>query len=467
MPSVLIIDDEPNIRRMVGALLASEGYDVREAANAHAGIAAALDQEPDVVLVDLMMPGDLDGMGVLKALHDQVPQLPVVMMSGRAGLSDAVRATRLGAFTFLEKPLTPEGVLLALGSALELRRARREAAVLRAEITGGGALIGESEPMQRVRDLIQRIGPTNSRVLITGESGTGKELVASGIHEASVRRDLSFIRVNCAAIPRDLVESEMFGHERGSFTGATERRLGKFELAHRGTLFLDEVGDLGAEAQAKLLRALEAGEIERVGGTKPIPVDTRVIAATNKNLERAVRGGAFRDDLLFRLNVIPVPLPPLRDRTSDISLLVSHFASLLRLRSGRSLPEWSEGALQCLMRYRWPGNVRELANVVERLMILHPGQRIGVADVQEVIALHDTPEFARTVTADTSDVPLNRMLDDYERELIARALSAAGGNVAEAARRLQTDRPNLYRRMKRLDIAPDAATPTAADGAID
>jgi two-component system nitrogen regulation response regulator NtrX len=467
VPTILIIDDEPNIRRMVGALLASEGYDVREAANAHAGIATALDAEPDVALVDLMMPGDLDGMGVLKALHEQLPQLPVVMMSGRAGLSDAVRATKLGAFTFLEKPLTPEGVLLALGSALELRRARREAATLRAEIIGGATLIGDSEPMERVRDLIARIGPTDSRVLITGESGTGKELVASGIHDASGRRDLSFIRVNCAAIPRDLVESEMFGHERGSFTGATERRLGKFELAHKGTLFLDEVGDLGAEAQAKLLRALEAGEIERVGGSKPIPVDVRVIAATNKNLERAVRDGAFRDDLLFRLNVIPVPLPPLRERASDIPALVTHFASVVRSRSGRSLPEWSDGALQCLMRYRWPGNVRELANVVERLMILHPGQRIRVADIQEVIAAHETPEFARAVVADASDAPLNRLLDDYERALIARALSAAGGNVAEAARRLQTDRPNLYRRMKRLDIAPDSGASAPADGAVD
>jgi len=338
MPSVLIIDDEPNIRRMVGALLVGEGYEVRDAQDGAAGIARALEAEPDALLLDLMIPGDLDGMATLARLRESLPEVPVIMMSGRAGLSDAVKATKLGAFNFLEKPLSPEGVLLALSSALELRQARREAKVLRADLGLNGEMIGESPGMQQVRALIARVAPTDSRVLITGESGTGKELVAVAIHGGSPRRDRPFVRVNCAAIPRDLVESEMFGHERGAFTGATDRRIGRFELAHRGTLFLDEVGDLGAEAQAKLLRAIEAREIERVGGGKPIRVDVRIVSATNKDLIRASAEGAFRDDLLFRLNVIPIPIPPLRERPTDIPALVRHFSALHRMRTGQAMP---------------------------------------------------------------------------------------------------------------------------------
>jgi two-component system nitrogen regulation response regulator NtrX len=293
VPSVLIVDDEPNIRRMVGALLSGEGYEVRDAADGAAGLAGALGAEPDVALVDLMMPGDVDGLALLGRLRERLPDLPVVMMSGRAGLSDAVRATKLGAFTFLEKPLTPEGVLLALGSALELRQARREARALREDLGLGGAMVGDSPAMREVRAMVARVGPTDARVLVTGESGTGKELVAAALHAASARRERPFVRVNCAAIPRDLVESEMFGHERGAFTGATDRRIGRFELAHTGTLFLDEVGDLGREAQAKLLRALEAREIERVGGARPVRVDVRIVSATNKELGRAVADGAL------------------------------------------------------------------------------------------------------------------------------------------------------------------------------
>lgn len=459
MPSVLIVDDEANLRRMVSALLGAEGYEVREAVDGRSGIAAALESEPDVALVDLMMPGDLDGIATMTVLRERFPDLPVVMMSGKAALSDAVRATKLGAFTFLEKPLTPDGVTLALSGALDLRSARREAAALREELGLADEMVGESEAMRTLRDLIARVAPTDSRVLITGESGTGKELVAAAIHAGSARRDRAFIRVNCAAIPRDLVESEMFGHERGAFTGATERRTGRFELAHRGTLFLDEVGDLGLDAQAKLLRAIEAHEIERVGGGKAIPVDARLIAATNKDLPRAAREGAFRDDLYFRLNVIPIALPPLRERASDIPLLVRHFSVRTRVRTGRVLPAWSDGALALLGGYRWPGNVRELANIIERLVILHPGQQIGSADVRRVIAVPETPESVRAIAngIETAPGPLADMLDDYERALITRALAASGGNVAEAARRLQTDRPNLYRRMRRLEIAPDVA----------
>jgi two-component system nitrogen regulation response regulator NtrX len=460
MPSVLIVDDEPNIRRMLTAVLEAEGYDVREAPDGHRALAAADDEEPDVALVDLMMPGQLDGMSTLTAMRDRHPDLPVVMMSGKAGLHDAIRATKLGAFTFLEKPLSPDVVTVALGSALELRQARREAAALRADLGLTGHMVGESAAMQQVRESIARVAPTDARVLITGESGTGKELVAAAIHDASPRRDRAFVRVNCAAIPRDLVESEMFGHERGAFTGAADRRLGKFELAHRGTLLLDEVGDLGLEAQAKLLRAIESGEIERVGGSRPIPVDLRLVAATNKDLQRAARDGAFREDLYFRLNVIPIALPPLRERGSDIPLLVRHFSALTRTRTGRVLPDWGDDAMALMCRYRWPGNVRELANIVERLIILHPGQHISAHDVRRVIALNDTPEMVRATPAapESREAPLSVLLDDYERLLITRALAAAGGNVAEAARRLQTDRPNLYRRMRRLDIAPEVSS---------
>jgi two-component system nitrogen regulation response regulator NtrX len=278
--------------------------------------------------------------------------------------------------------------------------------------------------------------------------------VAAAIHEASPRRDRPFVRVNCAAIPRDLVESEMFGHEKGAFTGASERRIGRFELAHTGTLLLDEVGDLGQEAQAKLLRAIEAKEIERVGGGKPIRVDVRIVAATNKDLTRAVADGSFREDLLFRLNVIPLPVPPLRERPDDIAPLVAHFSRLHRARTGHPAPRWTDDAITLLTRYRWPGNVRELANVVERLAILHAGREVTEADVAAVVAIGRGDSAAPPPLPDPAKLtaPLSDTLDEYERTLISRALSMAGGNVAEAARRLQTDRPNLYRRMRRLGI---------------
>lgn len=454
MPSILIIDDEPNIRRMVGALLSAEGYEVRDAPDGASGLARAAEQEPDVLLLDLMMPGELDGLATLGRVREALPDVPVVMMSGKAGLSDAVKATKLGAFNFLEKPLSPEGVLLALASALELRQVRREARALRADLGLNGEMIGDSPAMLQVRAMIERVAPTDARVLITGESGTGKELVAAAIHGASARRERPFIRVNCAAIPRDLVESEMFGHERGSFTGATDRRIGRFELAHRGTLFLDEVGDLGGEAQAKLLRAIEAREIERVGGAKPIPIDVRIVSATNKNLTQAAGDGSFREDLLFRLNVIPVEIPPLRERPGDIPALIRHFSALHRMRTARAMPAWSDEAVVALTRYAWPGNVRELANIVERLAIVYAGRTVSDADVAAVLPLDRTVRARNTPLPDPGslDHSLSDTLDEYERVLISRALSMASGNVAEAARRLKTDRPNLYRRMRRLGI---------------
>ncbi len=395
-PRVLLVDDETNIRKMVAALLESEGFETAEAANGSAGIAAVERDAPDAVLLDLMMPGGPDGLATLEHLKRVAPDLPVVMMSGKANLADAVRAAKLGAFQFLEKPLTPEGLLTTLRAALELSRTLAENRRLHEALGHADPLVGVSKAMDQLRGLIARVAPTEARVLITGESGTGKELVASAIHRQSGRAAKPFVCVNSAAIPRDLVESEMFGHERGAFTGATERRVGRFELADSGTLFLDEVGDLSPEAQAKLLRVLESG----------------------------------------------VDIPP----------LVQHFAARQATRFGRSV-QFDAGAVQLLGSYAWPGNVRELANIMERLVILAGGDVVTADDVARVVP-GDGVSPATTPGEGWSDVALAEALDGYERTLIARALSAARGNVAEAARKLATDRANLYRRMRRLGLEP-------------
>jgi two-component system nitrogen regulation response regulator NtrX len=450
-PQILVVDDEANLRRMLCAVLAAEGYRTAEAASGTEALAAVGRRRPDAVLLDLSMPGGPDGLETLERLAGEAPGVPVIMMSGRAGLSDAVRATKLGAYHFLEKPLAPESVLLTLRSALELARARAEAMALREALGPTATMVGSSPQMAELRALIARVAPTEARVLISGESGTGKELVAAAIHAASPRADAPFVRVNCAAIPRELVESEMFGHERGAFTGATERRTGRFEQADGGSLFLDEVGDLSGEAQAKLLRALEAGEIERVGGERAIPVDVRVVSATNKDLARAAKDGQFREDLLYRLNVFPIAIAPLRERPGDIPELVRHFAALITQRIGRPAVTVTAGAMDLLVRHTWPGNVRELANIVERLIILSPRSAVTPDDVVTALPAGDG-ESASLPNPVAETLELADELDRFERTLIARALSAAGGSVAEAARRLSTDRANLYRRMKRLGI---------------
>jgi two-component system nitrogen regulation response regulator NtrX len=447
---VLLVDDEVNIRRMLGALLRSEGFSVTEAANGNAALLLLDEADPDVVLLDLLMPPGPDGLETLARLRDRGRAAPVIMMSGKAQLTDAVRAVKLGAFQFLEKPLSPEGVLVTVRAALELNRTRAENRALRAELGRRSALIGSGPAMQQVKALISRVAPTEARVLITGESGTGKELVAAAIHASSGRRARAFVTVNCAAIPRDLVESEMFGHERGAFTGATERRLGRFELAHGGTLFLDEVGDLSAEAQAKLLRTLETGELQRIGAESGMRIDARVVAATNRRLEEAVISGVFREDLFFRLNVFPIHLPPLRERLEDLPTLVSHLAERVRPRHAAS---FTEAALEALASYAWPGNVRELANLVERLSILS-GPVIDAPAVRQV--LRGTATATHPVTPLVPGRPLSDALDEYERGLITTALTQAQGNMAEAARILQTDRANLYRRMRRLGLEKGA-----------
>jgi two-component system nitrogen regulation response regulator NtrX len=456
-PRILLVDDETNIRKMVGALLEAEGFETAQAANGTAALVVLDDAAPDAILLDLMMPGGPDGLATLEQVRRRAPHVPVVMMSGKANLADAVRATKLGAFQFLEKPLAPESLLTTLRGALELARARAENRRLHEALGHSDPLIGVSRAMEDLRAMIARVAPTEARVLITGESGTGKELVASAIHRQSPRAARGFVCVNSAALPRDLVEAELFGHERGAVTGATERRQGRFELADGGTLFLDEVGDLGPEAQAKLLRALESGVIERLGGEKSITVDVRVIAATNKDLGRAVRQGEFREDLWFRLNVLPIHIPPLRERTDDIVPLVRHFAERLSARLGRPV-RLDPGAVQLLAAHRWPGNVRQLANTIERLTVLATGDTVTADDVART--LPGTAEAAAPADeVSWSDVALSDALDAHERLLIARALTVARGNVAEAARRLATDRANLYRRMRRLGIEPPRGGP--------
>ena len=440
---VLLVDDESNIRRMLGALLRGEGFTVAEAPNGNAALLQLDPVDPDVILLDLLMPPGPDGLETLGRIRERGSTVPVIMMSGKAQLTDAVRAVKLGAFQFLEKPLAPEAVLATVRAALELNRTQAQNRALHAQLARRETLIGDSPAMRQVRSLVDRVAPTEARVLITGESGTGKELVAAAVHRASRRADRAFVTVNCAAIPRDLVESEMFGHERGAFTGATERRIGRFELADGGTLFLDEIGDLSAEAQAKLLRTLETGELQRIGAEDAVRVDVRVISATNRRLEDEVAGGHFREDLFFRLNVFPIHIPPLRERLEDLPALVAHLAE--RARPRRAV-QFTPGALEALAAYGWPGNVRELANLIERLSILS-GPTVDATAVRQV--LRGGPPPAQPSAAGR---PLSEALDDYERGLIATALSQAGGNVAEAARVLQTDRANLYRRMRRLGL---------------
>jgi two-component system nitrogen regulation response regulator NtrX len=438
--AILIVDDEANIRRMLTSLLEQDGHRVESAPTGEAALVTLENEDFDVVLLDLMLPG-ADGITILSRIAERKPDLPVVMMSGRATLGDAVRATRLGAFHFIEKPVSPDAMLLTVRSALELSRARRIARATISELTESARLVGGSAKLQGIRDLIATVAPTEARVLITGESGTGKELVAAALHTASRRARGPFVRINSAALPRDLIESEMFGHEKGAFTGATQKHRGKFELADGGTLFLDEIAELGAEAQSKLLRAIESGDYQRVGGERTLRADVRVVAATNRDLTREIEAGRFRDDLFYRLNVVPIHVPPLRERVEDIPDLIQHF---MRKYGSRERPViFPPEAMRHLQQYRWPGNVRELANFCERLAILHPGATVEPHLLARLLPI-DSPNGARASLPD--------QLDAYERKLIEDALTLADGNITEAARQLATDRPNLYRRMRRLGI---------------
>ena len=451
--SVLIVDDERNLRSMLRSLLEAEAYEVVEADGAATAVEICERAEPDVVLLDLVMEPGPDGIAALERLKASQVDSVVVMMSGKATLADAVRATKLGAFQFLEKPLTPEGVLTTIRAAVELAQARKENRALRAELTETPDIIGSSRVVEDVRNLVSQVAPTPARVLITGESGTGKELVARAIHLRSPRGARPMVSLNCAAVPRELLESEMFGHERGAFTGAVSRRHGKFELADCSTLFLDEVGDMHPELQAKLLRVLETGTIERVGGEREKTVDVRVIAATNQDLARRTAVGSFRQDLLFRLNVFPIHVAPLRDRLDDLSDLVQHFATLAGAKCARPALVFGPDAIDRMRAYNWPGNVRELANVVERLTILGAGGTVTAQDVAGVLPSGRAAGSAPVTSIAGGPADLASALERYEAELISNALREADGNVAEAARLLKTDRGNLYRRMRRLNLS--------------
>jgi two-component system nitrogen regulation response regulator NtrX len=452
---ILIVDDEKNIRRELQGLLVDEGYRASVAPDAESALAMLAEEAPDLVLLDVMLPG-LDGLAALERLRASGEDVAVVLMSGQASIESAVKATKLGAFDYLEKPLDPARLLLTVRNALEtsrLRRRNRELAPPRAE----SALVGSSEAMRRLRGDILRAAAAEARVLVTGENGTGKELVARALHEGSRRVSGPFVKVNCAAIPRDLIESELFGHEKGAFTGASAKRIGKVEQADGGTLLLDEVGDMALDAQAKLLRVLEESEVERVGGNEAIRVDVRVIAATNQDLPARIAKGAFREDLFYRLNVVPIAVPPLRERRDDVPELVQHFRRRFQEDAGKPMRPIDDAALAALTAWSWPGNVRELRNVVERLEIMTEGDRLRAADVERVLrGAREAPASSsggEEAAVPLEDRTLREILEGTERHAIERALAEAGGTVSEAARRLGLDRANLHRKMRRLGMA--------------
>src|SRR6187455_3037590 len=395
---ILVIDDEAEIRRSVRMILEYDGYDVLEASSGPEGVALAEKEAPDLVFLDVKMPG-MDGLEALQRIKAVNDTLPVVIISGHGTVSTAVEATKAGAFDFIEKPLASERVLLTIRNALDQTRLADENRSLKRAVEVRHQMVGESPALRHVWDAIKRAAPTNATVLLLGESGAGKELVARSIHRNSLRSRERFVQVNCAAIPEELIESELFGHEKGSFTGATEKQVGKFEQADRGTIFLDEVGDMSAKTQAKVLRVLQEGEVERLGSTRTIKVDVRVIAATNKNLEEEIEKSSFREDLYFRLAVIPIRVPPLRERPDDIPLLVRHYMEYFSRENNTRQKRITNAALEALQRYRWKGNIRELRNTVERLIIMTGSDTIDVADLPDTIRNPSAASMAAAANA--------------------------------------------------------------------
>jgi two-component system nitrogen regulation response regulator NtrX len=448
MPSLLIVDDEAQIRSSLAGALTREGHHVETAASIGEA-RTKLREAFDFVLLDVRLP-DGSGIDLLAEIVAGTPETVTIMMSGHATIDAAVQATRRGAFDFLEKPLSLERLLILLRNATERRALEAENRRLRT--LWSLPIVGRSPAIQQLLGDIERAGPSASRVLIQGESGTGKELVARALHASSPRHAMPFVAVNCAAIPEELIESELFGHERGAFTGATQSRRGRFEEAHGGTLFLDEVGDLSARAQTKLLRVLQEGELNRVGGGRAVRVDVRVIAATNQDLTNGTRDGRFREDLFFRLAVIPLTVPPLRERREDIPLLVEHFATAIAREAGIKPRRFAAAALERLARYDFPGNVRELRNVVERLLIMSRGTSIGVEDVQPVL-----PEPRSSVGREPGPQRLAASVQDFERQAIESAVRAADGNMTQAAALLGLERSHLYKKMRRLGLRVDSS----------
>lgn len=451
-PRVLVVDDEPGVREAVRQVLEYEEMDVRLAGSGGEGLAQFEAFRPHAVLLDVKMAG-LDGLETLSRLKQAAPDAVVVMISGHGTIATAVQATQRGAFDFLEKPLDADRLLVTLRNALAHAALSGENERLREAVDTRYAMVGSSRVLRQVRDLIARVGPTDARVLITGENGTGKELVARAIHDASPRRDRAFVEVNCAAIPTELIESELFGHTKGSFTGAVTDRAGKFELADGGTLFLDEVGDMSLSAQAKVLRVLEEGLVTRIGAARSLMVDVRVLAATNKRLETEIAEGRFREDLFYRLNVVPIQVPPLRERREDIPDLIAHFVRQLGGRAGIVPKPFTDDAVRRLAARNWPGNVRELRNVVERLLILAPGKTVTATDVDRVAP---GPEALPASAALESAESFDDFKIETERAFILQKLRENDWNIAEAARAMKLPRSNLYKKMVRYKLKPES-----------
>jgi two-component system nitrogen regulation response regulator NtrX len=441
MRSVLVVDDDKSVRDSIKLILEYEKFDVHFAEDGPTALSRLSAAPFDLVLLDIKMPG-MDGMKVLQQIRETKPYLPVVMISGHGTVETAVEATKMGAYDFLSKPLDRDRLVIVARNATEYKE-------LREKLEGKEAIIGESPRISEVLSLVERVAPTDARVLITGENGSGKELVAKMIHRLSKRNTKTMVEVNCAAIPNELIESELFGHERGAFTGAVSQRAGKFELADGGTIFLDEIGDMSLNAQAKVLRALEEGKIERVGGTRQIPVNVRVIAATNKNLQESIKQGAFREDLFHRLNVIPIRVPPLRERREDIPLLARAFAEEICRHNGMPPRRFTDDALRALQAMDWSGNVRELRNTVERLVIMTPHTEIGASSIEP--KLQALPPGADDLLGRGGT--FQEFKERAEAAFIRKQLEANGWNISRTAEVLDIQRSHLYNKMKKYGLA--------------
>jgi DNA-binding NtrC family response regulator len=443
--TILIVDDEKNIRRTLRMVLEGEGYEAREAESAEEAL-RSLEPPPDCVLLDVRLPGQ-DGLAALPKILEKLGDVPVIMISGHGTIADAVQATKAGAFDFLEKPVDRERVVVSVRNALERRSLRSRLSELQSKLDASTEMLGESAVMQKLLREIEKVAPTKGRVLITGESGTGKELIARAIHRLSPRAQGPFVKVNCAAIPHELIESELFGHEKGSFTGAVGRKRGQFEIADGGTILLDEIGDMSASAQAKVLRVLQTGEVVRVGSEQPLHVDVRVIAATNKDIDRAVKEGTFREDLYFRLNVVPLHAPPLRERPGDIPLLVEAFVERFCDEHGFPRKRVTAQAMAKLEGYPWPGNVRELKNIIERMVIMSD-ETIDVADLPEDLFR------ARIQAGLTRAAPrtLREFKEEMEKRFLLEKLAESDWNISRTAEILGIERTNLHKKIRHFGI---------------
>ena len=464
-PRILVIDDEAAIRDALRMILEYEHYEFFGAASGPEGLSIIKRDAPDMVVLDIKMPG-MNGLETLAEIRKVDEAVPVAMISGHGTIADAMQATRLGAFDFIEKPFTSERVLVTVAKGLEVRELRQENRELKLAMESKYEMVGESPALGAVLEAVRRAAPTNATVMLLGESGVGKELVARTIHRNSPRAAQRFVQVNCAAIPEELIESELFGHEKGSFTGATEKQIGKFEQADRGTIFLDEVGDMSAKTQAKVLRVLQEQEVERIGSARTIKVDVRILAATNKDLEQAIQRGEFREDLYFRLNVIPIVVPPLRERRGDIPILVQHFAKRIseehNLRPGR----FDGRAMEALQRYRWRGNIRELRNAVERLMIMTSGETVRFEDLPpdirgdasgrpvpaEAVASASVPAGIPSAAATPPAGTLREFKDSAERAYLVQKLRDNHWNISKTAEVIDTPRSNLYKKLEQYGI---------------